>query len=49
MTSSPEPKRTDAMEHTGASIENLNLTPEGLADAPARQEEPDSLVHVGNS
>lgn len=37
------------MEHTGVSIEDLNLTPEGLADAPANQTDPDSLVHVENS
>jgi hypothetical protein len=30
-------------------IEAFDLTPEGLADAPAYQEEPGSIVHTGNS
>lgn len=32
-----------------AGIEAFDLTPEGLADAPARQEVAGSLVHTGNS
>jgi hypothetical protein len=31
------------------SIHQLDLSPEGLADAPAHQEDPDSLVYPGNS
>jgi hypothetical protein len=32
-----------------AGIEAFDLTPEGLADAPARQEVSGSIVHTGNS
>jgi hypothetical protein len=32
-----------------AGIDTLDLTPEGLADAPAHEEDFDSLVHTGNS
>ncbi|MDQ0768031.1 hypothetical protein QF031_000780 [Pseudarthrobacter defluvii] len=32
-----------------AAVEHLDLTPAGLADAPAQQQDPDSLVHTGNS
>lgn len=49
MTRTPEPGRTDFMENTAISIEDLNLTPEGLADAPANQTDPESLVHVESS
>jgi hypothetical protein len=31
------------------SVEDLDLTPEGLADAPAHQQDPESIVHTGNS
>jgi hypothetical protein len=31
------------------AIEDLDLTPEGLAGTPALQEDPDSIVHTGNS
>lgn len=34
-------------EHTG--LQSLDLSPQGLADAPAHQEDPDSLVYAGNS
>jgi hypothetical protein len=30
-------------------IEDLDLTPEGLSDAPAHQQDPESIVHTGNS
>jgi hypothetical protein len=30
-------------------IEDLDLTPEGLANAPAHQQDPESIVHTGNS
>jgi hypothetical protein len=32
-----------------AGIEAFDLTPEGLADAPASQEDSGSIVHTGNS
>jgi hypothetical protein len=32
-----------------AGIEAFDLTPAGLADAPARQEDSGSIVHTGNS
>lgn len=32
-----------------AGIEELDLTPSGLADAPASQQDQDSIVHTGNS
>ena len=31
------------------SIEDLDLTPAGLADAPASELDLDSIVHTGNS
>jgi hypothetical protein len=34
---------------TPISIEDLDLTPEGLADAPAHQQDSESIVHTGNS
>jgi hypothetical protein len=30
-------------------LNDLDLTPQGLADAPASEVDPDSLVYVGNS
>ncbi|WP_181037633.1 hypothetical protein [Arthrobacter sp. ZGTC412] len=30
-------------------IEDFDLTPAGLADAPANEQDPDSIVHIGNS
>ncbi len=35
------------MDALGA--ERLDLSPLGLADAPANQQDPDSIVYVGNS
>lgn len=32
-----------------AAVEHFDLTPAGLADAPAQQLDLDSLVHPGNS
>jgi hypothetical protein len=32
-----------------AAIEDLDLTPAGLADAPANEQDRESLVHTGNS
>jgi hypothetical protein len=34
-------------EHLG--VEDLDLSPQGLADAPASQQDPDSIVYAGNS
>jgi hypothetical protein len=31
------------------NLDDLDLTPQGLADAPAGEADPDSLVYVGNS
>ncbi|MHA7223307.1 hypothetical protein ACX80S_13415 [Arthrobacter sp. RHLT1-20] len=31
------------------SLNDLDLSPQGLADAPASQADPDSLVYAGNS
>ena len=31
------------------SLDDLDLSPQGLADAPASEADPDSLVHAGNS
>jgi hypothetical protein len=33
----------------GQSIHQFDLSPEGLADTPAHQEDPDSLVYPGNA
>jgi len=30
-------------------VEDLDLSPQGLADAPASQQDPDSIVYPGNS
>ena len=30
-------------------VEELDLSPQGLADAPASQQDPDSIVYAGNS
>jgi hypothetical protein len=30
-------------------IEDMDLTPEGLSDTPAHQQDPESIVHTGNS
>jgi hypothetical protein len=38
---------TISQEQTG--LEDLDLSPQGLADAPAHQEDPDSIVYAGNS
>ncbi|MDQ0867856.1 hypothetical protein QFZ70_000329 [Arthrobacter sp. V1I9] len=34
---------------THAALEDMDLTPEGLADAPAHEEDQESIVHTGNS
>lgn len=40
---------TPAGQKNLTCIEDLDLTPEGLADAPAHQQDPESIVHTGNS
>lgn len=34
---------------TTPALEDLDLTPDGLADAPALQQDHESIVHTGNS
>jgi hypothetical protein len=41
------PPATALGEHLG--LEELDLSPQGLADAPANQQDPDSIVYAGNS
>lgn len=36
-------------ERPGFGLSDLDLTPQGLADAPASETDPDSLVYTGNS
>lgn len=43
------PATTPAGGSETPAIEDLDLTPEGLADTPAHEQDPDSLVHTGNS
>jgi hypothetical protein len=40
---------TAAVREDRTAVDDLDLTPDGLADTPARQEDPDSIVHTGNS
>jgi hypothetical protein len=47
-TPTPEATADDGQENL-ISIEDLDLTPEGLADAPASEEDLESIVHTGNS
>lgn len=52
MTNNSHTTATDATPADGPetpAVEDLDLTPDGLADAPALQQDPDSLVHTGNS
>lgn len=50
INSTTENKATTNDEHTThPGIQNLDLTPEGLADAPASEQDTDSIVHTGNS
>lgn len=51
MTNNSKPTAPHAAEGPAAptAFEDLDLTPDGLADAPAHQQDPDSLVHTGNS
>ncbi|WP_230121378.1 hypothetical protein [Arthrobacter sp. Bi83] len=47
ITPPPDPPAAAGQEWT--RVEDLDLSPQGLADAPASREDPDSLVHPGNS
>lgn len=47
-TTEPEATLVGA-QASPAGIEDLDLTPSGLADAPASQQDSDSIVHTGNS
>ncbi|WP_171027482.1 hypothetical protein [Pseudarthrobacter sp. NamE2] len=50
MTNSPY-NQADITMDAGipAGIDTFDLTPQGLADAPAHEEDFDSIVHTGNS
>lgn len=49
-TAHAAPALIDAMgTRAPFDIEAFDLTPEGLADAPAHQEDSGSIVHTGNS
>ena len=43
------PHSPAAAHEARAAVEHFDLTPAGLADAPAQQLDLDSLVHTGNS
>lgn len=45
---SNSPTPDEAPAHV-ASLEDLDLTPAGLADAPASEQDRESIVHIGNS
>jgi hypothetical protein len=45
--SAPTAPATICTAQTG--LEDLDLSPQGLADTPAHQEDPDSIVYAGNS
>ena len=47
MTTSNDP--TSNAQPTPVSLEDLDLTPDGLADTPAHQEDPESIVHIAQS
>lgn len=53
MTNNSHTPAPDAAPARGSesptAIEDLDLTPDGLADAPAQQLDDESLVHTGNS
>jgi hypothetical protein len=46
--SAPEAAPTAARQER-PRLEDLDLSPQGLADAAAHQEDPDSIVYPGNS
>lgn len=43
------PNATRPPSTAPVGLEDLDLTPEGLADAPAHQQDLESIVHTGNS
>jgi hypothetical protein len=43
------PQTTPAFREDRTALEDLDLTPDGLAGTQAHQEDPDSIVHTGNS
>lgn len=52
MTNTPhtaDPATAGPAHETRRGLEDLDLTPEGLADTPAHQEDYESIVHTGNS
>jgi hypothetical protein len=49
MTSTSDTVLTTAGTGAVAGIESFDLTPEGLANTPAHEEDSGSLVHTGNS
>ncbi|MDR6414968.1 hypothetical protein [Pseudarthrobacter sulfonivorans] len=48
-TGQPKAKETGEAPEQPENPENLDLTPEGLSDEPAKQEDPDSLAKPENS
>lgn len=49
MNNSHTPHSSFAAHEARAGVEHYDLTPAGLADAPAQELDLDSLVHTGNS
>ncbi|MET1021326.1 MAG: hypothetical protein ABWX69_03895 [Arthrobacter sp.] len=45
----PHETANPAAGNKSSLLDALDLSPQGLADAPASQTSPDSLVYVGNS
>lgn len=43
------PRSIQAASGDRVGVEDLDLSPQGLADAPASQQDPDSIVYAGNS
>ncbi|MFC0458665.1 hypothetical protein ACFFGR_19305 [Arthrobacter liuii] len=40
---------TPAHATTDTGVDDFDLTPDGLANAPAHEEDQENLVHTGNS
>ncbi|MDQ0768220.1 hypothetical protein QF031_000969 [Pseudarthrobacter defluvii] len=49
MTTKINSNHATAADTSPISIEDLDLTPEGLADTPAHQEDTESIVHIAES
>lgn len=49
ITSMTNSKDIAAPANNPVNIEALDLTPEGLADAPAQQQDAESIVHIAAS